>query len=380
MRQLILLAMFLIAALPAGASVTVAQLEQILSKDSATHKADVEVVRQIRPLELSERLTEASLNRLTAHLVLGPQTLQALQLVADQSAFLNPPASEIPAIVPPSDTTQRRMLDAARSYVAQTLARLPNFLATRTTNRFDDSPQALTKNAWPVRAGMHFVGTSSGEISVRNDRDTLSSTASAKAPPEQAQSGLTSWGEFGPMLTMIMADTANGKVSWSHWEQAAGGPVAVFHYSVPRTFSHYVVSGSLPQHSFVENSATLPGGFGLKPGLGVSMAALFRIAPGYHGSLWLDPATGTVLRISIEADLKDRDPVKRAEALVQYGPIQIDGRSFICPVRSLTVRMDPIAPNDTSGAAPLLMLNETLFTNYHRFASTARVLTDSPSQ
>jgi len=40
------------------------------------------------------------------------------------------------------------MFDAAAHYVAETMARLPNFLATRTTNRFDDSPQELKKGAW----------------------------------------------------------------------------------------------------------------------------------------------------------------------------------------------------------------------------------------
>lgn len=75
--------------------------------------------------------------------------------------------------------------------------------------------------------------------------------------------------------------------------------------------------------------------------------------------------------------MKDRDPVKRADTLVQYGPASISGRSFFCPVRSLALHMDPIDPNDTSGAALILKLNETRFTGYHRFASTARILTDT---
>jgi hypothetical protein len=379
MRRLILLAMFVAIALPAGARMTVAQLEQVLTKARFAHKSDAEVVRQIRPLELSERLTEASLDRLTANLAPGPQTVQALQLLADQSAFLDPPASELPAIAPPGDITQQQMLDAARSYGAQTLSRLPNVLPTRTTNRNDDSPQELTKNAWPVRAGLHLVGTSSQEISVRDDQGTLSPAAASAARQEQAHNGLTSWGEFGPMLAMILTDTAKGKVSWSHWEQAAAGPVAVFNFSVPRASSHFQVNGSIPQHAPVETrSVTMPGSFGLQPGLDVSRTTIFHILPGYHGSLWLDPATGTILRISVQAELKDRDPVKRSDVLVEYGPVLINGRSFVCPVRSLAFRMNPIDPNDTSGAAPLLMLNETLFTGYRRFASTVRILPDIP--
>ncbi len=120
-------------ALPAAARVTVAQLEQILTKARAAHKSDVEMVRQIGRVELSERLTETRLELLTKNLAEGPQTTQALRLLADQSAFLDPPASELPSIAPPDDASKQRMLDAARNYVAQTLPRLPNFLATRTT-------------------------------------------------------------------------------------------------------------------------------------------------------------------------------------------------------------------------------------------------------
>ena len=116
------------------------------------------------------------------------------------------------------------------------------------------------------------------------------------------------------MLTMILADAANGKVSWSHWEQAAAGPVAVPSYSVPKAASHYVVVGSTPQNGSVEDSPPCPG-IGLKQGPDISRTTPYRITPGYYGSLWLDPATGTILRVSIEADLKDRDQVKRAGAL-----------------------------------------------------------------
>lgn len=378
MRILLLLVAYLAIAPPAPTRVTAAQLEHTLTTARAAHKSDTQILRQLRHLELSERLTDATLGRLTTDLESFPETTQFLQLLADQSAFLNPPASEIPAIAPPDAVAQKRMLDAARSYVAQTLPLLPNLLATRTTRYFDDSPQQLTKNAWPVSAGLHLVDTSNREISVREDQETLSpsadSSARESAHRKQSQSELASWGEFGPMLTMIMADTANGKVSWSHWEQAAAGPVAVLSYSVPQAFSHYVVAGSTPQNGSVEDSPHSP--IGLQQGPDISRTTLYRITPGYHGSLWLDPATGAILRISIEADLKDRDPVKRAGALVEYGPVSIGERSFICPMRSLTIHMNPINPNDLSGSTPLLKLNENLFTNYHRFASTTRILTE----
>ena len=75
MRILLLLVAYLAIALPAAARVTVAQLEHILTTARAEHKSDVEMVRQIGRVELSERLTEARLGRLTKNLR-GPPTTQ----------------------------------------------------------------------------------------------------------------------------------------------------------------------------------------------------------------------------------------------------------------------------------------------------------------
>ena len=94
-----MLAFVAVMALPAYAArrVTVEQLEQTLTAAIAAHMADAEMVRQIGALELSERLTDAALNRLAGHLTLSPHVALALPLLADQSAFLDPPAGELSA-------------------------------------------------------------------------------------------------------------------------------------------------------------------------------------------------------------------------------------------------------------------------------------------
>ena len=369
-------------ALSAGAAkrVTVAQLEQALDAAGAAHKPDAEIARQIGGMELSERLTEAALGRLNAQLVPGSRAALALEMLADQSAFLDPPASELPATAAADDAAQQRMLAAARGYVAQTLPRLPNFLATRTINRYDDSPQALKKGAWPVRAGLHRVDTSSREISVRDERENQPPTQGSAV--WQRQIGLISGGEFGTTLGMILTDTVQGKVTWSHWEQAAAGPAAVFQYSVPSSASHFEVIGTLQRQAAIEGFATHGEGrgvasIGVRPNPNPSRTSIIRVRPGYHGSVWLDPATGTILRITMEAELKDSDPFRRAAILVQYGPVQIGDGKFICPVRSLALSLAAADAQANSGDAPTQWLNETLFTGYHRFASTTRVLTDT---
>jgi hypothetical protein len=95
-------------------------------------------------------------------------------------------------------------IDFEKSTSALTLNSKPyfaaaaNFLATRSINRYNDSPQELKKGAWPVRLGLHLVDTSSREISVRDERDSLPSAV------WQEQPGLISKGEFGSTLGMIL--------------------------------------------------------------------------------------------------------------------------------------------------------------------------------
>lgn len=413
MRRLILLALLAAMVLPASAArrVTVAQLKTALAAAVSAHRADLEVARQLGDLELTERLTAATLNRWAAKLPLEPRTALALQLLSDQSAFLDPPANELPATAFPDAATQKKLMDAARGYVIQTVPHLPNFFATRTTNRFDDSPQVLVKGAWPVRAGLHPVGASSRQITFRDGReiqDAAPQAASADGKQAQVELGLRTWGEFGPALTVVLSDAAKGQMAFSHWEQNPAGLAAVFHYSVPRAASHYAVSyccmRDKPTFEFHQMHGLGLGGSGMlqtpdQPGV---TATPYHETPAYHGTLAIDPATGAILRITLEAELNRGDPLLRAATVVEYGPVMIGDRSYICPVRSLAFSIEESRFNERAAGgdttigsnqavdkawsspasrpanAPVLLVNETSFTRYHRLGTTVRMLAETP--
>jgi VWFA-related protein len=392
MRRLILLGLLAAMVLPAGATklVTVAQLEQELAADSAAHRADTDVALRLGVLKLTERLTDAGLKRVTAKMVLGPKTALTLRLLADQSLFLEPPASERPAVAPPDATTQQHTLQLARAYVTQALPHLPDFFATRTTYRFDDSPQLLVENGWPVRAGLHPVDVSSREITFRDDHEVVAPEKAAEktakvlpgtATVPQQEVGLRTWGEFGPTLAFVLLDTQKGSVSFSHWEQASGAMLAVYRYSVPKTASHYILDYCCLRDQSV---GARGGGRGRRGGGGGQLtnqpfpdAKPFHETPAYHGSLSINPANGTVYRVTVEADLNDRGPVAQAAAAIEYGPVAIGGRSYICPVRSLAFSMEQPASDPRPGESPVLVVNETSFTDYHRLGSTIRMVSNA---
>jgi VWFA-related protein len=403
MGRLMLLAFVVIVALPASATrrVTVGQLEQFLVADQAARRPDDTVAHQISDLELSERLTEATLRHFAAHLSLGPRTALALQLLSDQSAFLDPPSSELPATAMPDAPAQKHILDLARGYVVEKSSHLPDFFVTRVTTRFDDTPQALEKGAWPIRAGLHPVGSSSRQVTFRDGREVQDQTAEAERPA--AEIGLHTWGEFGPALMVVLSDTAKGTLAFSHWEQAATGLAAVYHYEVSRSASHYAVRYccQIDEH-IVGRTEFGYGGRNRSPQQVANIPRsddprTYNEVPAYKGELSIDPATGAVVRLTLEADLSPDGPLTSAATMVEYGSVRIGDRSFICPVRSLALSLQkdkgalsansgsrgPTGDTEWQGSvsavnrSPVLMLNETRFTSYHRLGATMRIVNDA---
>ena len=142
MRKLVLLGLMLATTLPAMAArrVTVEELKQFVVAQQAASKSDSDIAREVSTLELTEELTDPTLNRIATELKPGPKTAAALNLLADTSVFLDPPASELPATAKPDPAAQRAMLNGAMGFVAGTLRHLPIFwprarLAPSTTAR-----------------------------------------------------------------------------------------------------------------------------------------------------------------------------------------------------------------------------------------------------
>ena len=70
-------------------------------------------------------------------------------------------------------------------------------------------------------------------------------------------------------------------------------------------------------------------------------------------------------------------PFRRAAIMVEYGPIDIAGSRFICPVRSLALSETLATSQSVTGDSATAWLNETVFTDYHRFASSSRILEEA---
>jgi VWFA-related protein len=344
---------------PAIKPVAVEQLEHVLEGFQGDRDSDE--ARQLSELELTERMSEAKLARWMASLR-GKKTRQALTALADVSAFLDPPPAEIAADAPPDAAARQRILSLAADYLNTTIPRLPDFFATRATVRYEQTQlfdEATTKID---NQPMHVADSYSESVIYRNGSEVADSGAGRHTKRIGKEPYLITYGTFGPILGFVHdALAVPGDLTWSRWEKAAGGPRAVFRYRIPAARSLFQTWG-----------CCLPDGDG---------TGGFQRLAGYHGEIAIDPQSGAILRLQAEADLKGFVPAARSGIVVSYGPVEIGGKTYICPVKSVSrMRMRSVADlgewdeSFRTYGPHATMLNDITYEDYHKFRGEARVL------
>lgn len=353
---------------PVSQSVSVAQLGQVL--DASHAEGDAEVAERLSTLELTERLSTVELSQLSGSLP-GEKSREALMLLADKSAFLDPPAAEIPADAIPDAAATRQMLVHIVNYVNTTLRQLPNLIASREITSFEDRPAEDDLQATGVVSysyePLHFVGKSVSDVSFR-DRKELVEDAPRKDKAGKI-GGLVTTGEFGPILSTVVADALKGKIMWGRWEQSANGRVAVFRYSVPDDKSNYRV-----QFCCIVN------GYGAD---GQADMQIFDERASYHGEIAFNPSEGSIVRMTLQADMPSKSLVPNAGIALDYGQVEIGGKSYICPIRSVSsLQAHTAQPHGMFSRAMYngptkTFLNDIVFDQYRRFGSESHILTGS---
>jgi VWFA-related protein len=368
---------------------TVAQLQEMLQAASSTHRTDADVARELAGAAVSERISPLTLQKLQ-HASLGPKSIEALRVVADGSVFLPLPANEIPNRAAPDLATQKVIMGLAVNYVVRTVPLLPNLMATRVTEHFADLPDTGRPADAFVSGGLYELGVMHKTITYRDGRETDDPVEQALSEVRSGRksyvtTGLTSWGEFGPILSLVLLDAAKSKLGWARWESWDGKPAAVFQFSVDRAISHYTLQyrKSGPGERVDSHYATRDDG----ASAGMTKddnPSLVRETAGYHGTFTVDPETGMIHQIEIQANLASDDILRRADIVVQYGPVQIADKTYICPIHSLAISA-ALEPHQSDPTAPIvtvkeLQLNDVTFTNYRRFGSEATLVMNASDE
>jgi VWFA-related protein len=330
---------------PAIRRITIEQLEQTLA--AAHGDGDADLANQLSTLRSTERISGAKFASWTAP-VHGKKTQQALTALADASAFLPPPPSEISVDAPPDATAQARLISLAADYLKNTIPKLPDFFATRTTVRYEETAQFDAVHRRVDSEPLHMAEAFKEGVLYRNGTEVADSEATKRRRRKMKEPDLTTYGTFGPALGFVHDAIATpGALSWSRWEGSASGPRAVFSYRIGAAKSLYQVWG-----------CCLPDGDGTSG---------FQRQVGYHGEITIDPASGAILRIQAEAELKGYAPVTRSDIMITYGPVEIGGKTYICPQKSVSIMR--------SRSAEMLMLWDEGFRTYGPFATMVNDIT-----
>jgi hypothetical protein len=344
------------------------QLEKMVTM--AHGKRDKEVAQQISPFHLTQRLRPARFEKLSSELP-GKESRQALLAMSDESAFLDLPSADLLSLPEPSRLIQGQIVRRASDSVAGTLSKMPDFIATRTTTRFRDVKETFLPEEPTVMANQRFrvIDRKVATAVYRDGKEIDQSPKESKPRKEvSAKPGLESWGEFGPLLGVVVANLLNGKIAWSHWEPTADGPAAVFRFIVSEDKSNYTIRYCCDRAD--------------------GSPKRFTLTPAYHGEIALNPATGAVLRIVLITDLKPDLSLKRADIVVDYGPVDIGGHTYICPVKSVSISMDNEPATVIKGISNgmnwlgprIIAINDVVFDHYHQFRGEMRIVPDSPAQ
>jgi hypothetical protein len=242
-------------------------------------------------------------------------------------------AQTVPSGLPTTEH-QSAMLAAMKTYAQRYVSALPNFLCVQVTEQY--------------RAGTNLKHWKKGETLTSrlayvdgHEKRTLE-LVNGK-PPQFRVTGwhipLTTEGEFGDMLERAFAEDSQASFTWARWDSIGGKLVAVFDYSIEK------------EHSTLKLTLS-------------DMAS--GILP-YHGSIYADPATGVIWRISDDANEMPTDlRTYEIGTTVEYESISIGGNSYVLPVHASVLCRTFISS----------MRNEIYFHDYRKFEAESTLKYD----
>jgi len=379
MKRFGLIAVLLMAVTPAWSAnrkITVAELKDMLTTMHQAAKSDQDVATALKQVELTEELTRTEMNNVASD-VPGQLSTEQLYVLEARSAVLAPPAADIPSTPAPDAAAQKSLLDKAVDYATKTYGQLPELTAVKTTLRFQDNVEAVAASsglhgsATDVSVGS---GSQTSALSVRyiNSADSAVALAGGAEKPS-SEKDKTPWGANGqikattpgPSLGAVIQEAeAAGKITWLRWETVNGKQAAVFSFAVPKKKSRYEVNYCC--FPVTEDTGRM-GYEGTGPNFqtGTSWKS-FKTIVGYHGEFFIDPNSGTIIRIVTQAELKPSDFVHQEDMRIDYGPVYVGDKTYMLPLDSFT--FTEVVPNGDNYAA-VYSVRHTLFnTTYQNYA------------
>jgi hypothetical protein len=158
--------------------------------------------------------------------------------------------------------------------------------------------------------------------------------------PYLSVGGAISTGEFGSMMKEVFDRGSEADFRWERWGKLRGRVAHVYSYRVAQARSKW--------HVTYEKSDD--------------------VVPGYHGLIYVDRDTATVVRISLEADVPFNFPVQQVSDTLDYDLAAIGSQEYMLPLKA-EIR---------SRVGKVLSKNDVEFRLYRRFSAEAQIKFDTP--
>jgi hypothetical protein len=231
----------------------------------------------------------------------------------------------------PTSAERDQILQSMHGYAAQHVANLPNFLCVQVTRQLE---AGVKSNHW------HKGDTLIYKLSFHRGSERRSLVMVNGKPADPAKrhwrTPLVTEGEFGLLLSRVLGPDAEAWFTWRGWETLRGKRVAVFDFSVDK-----------------ERST-----------LSLSLGDLAKAIVAYRGSVFADPATGAVWRITDDASEIPRSLMTREiSTAIDYDEKLIGDKTYLLPVEAVvSLYLDRKK-----------VRNEIEFQDYRKFAADSSI-------
>lgn len=157
--------------------------------------------------------------------------------------------------------------------------------------------------------------------------------------------GAWSTGEFGTVLIDLFSPATAADFTFQRESRVGGITAKVYDFSIDKPHSHWTISMASQSYD-----------------------------PPYKGSVWIDPATGRVLRIEMQAyGFPGSFPIDHAESATDYQYIRLgDARQYLLPVHAETL--------SCQRGTDLCSRNAIDFRNYHKYTGESSITFETPKK
>ncbi len=263
------------------------------------------------------------------------QHLTATAAVANSQFVISTSTNPVPA---PSDAEVHDIIEGARQRGLAWSETLPNFFCVEIT---DHSVDPTGRGDWHHK---DTVVQLMRYLDHQESRTTLELNGQPSSVEAADLDFAHSVGEFGGMFQVVFDPSAKAKFTWKESDVLDGQPVQVFAFQVAAANSNFDLTG--PNNS--------------------------QHAVAFHGLLYLDTATRSVRRITIDADDIPETLLVRASSIsVDYSWVMINNHDYLLPIRGAVSLRE---------GRHQAVLNEFEFRNYRRFGSQIRILSKEESK